>query len=102
MKKQVSEPAKPFRQKKGRIEHIGDSRKFARKRAVNVSVDAEVLSAAKEAGLNLSLALEDALRRLVQDARDAKWRHENRAAFESYNRLVEKAGFFGEEFQDWE
>jgi len=72
------------------------------KRAVNLSIDAEILDAAKAQGINLSRTLEIALAKLTQDAREAKLREENREFVESYNRLIERAGVFGEEFQDWD
>ncbi|MBI3675574.1 MAG: type II toxin-antitoxin system CcdA family antitoxin [Proteobacteria bacterium] len=102
MKKHVAEPAKPFRPKgNDLVPHIGGKRSPARKRAVNVSLDTEILDEAKRMKLNLSRTLEDALRGLVQEERNARWRRENRATIESYNRLIEKAGVFGEEFQEW-
>ena len=76
--------------------------KLGPKRAVNVSVDAEILAAAKAQGINLSQTLEDELRKRTQEAREAKWREENRESIVSYNRLIERAGVFGEEFQDWD
>ena len=32
----------------------------------------------------------------------AKWRRQIRDCVDSYNRLIERAGVFGEEFQDWD
>jgi antitoxin CcdA len=52
--------------------------------------------------INLSETLEEELRKRVQAERDEKWRNENRAAIESYNRFIEKNGVFGQEFQDWD
>ena len=82
--------------------HIGPGPKPGPRRAVNLTIDAEILAAAKAQGINLSQALEDELRRLTKKAREAKWQEENREAFESYNRFIENAGVFGEEFQDWD
>jgi antitoxin CcdA len=102
MAKQFSDPPGPFRGKaEQRLPHIGE-RKPGRKRAANVSIDGEILAAAKEMKINLSETLEAELRKRVQEQRDEKWRKENRSAIESYNRLIEKCGVFGEEFQDWD
>jgi antitoxin CcdA len=102
MAKQFSDPPRPFRGKaERRLPHIGE-RKVARKRAANVSIDGDILAAAKEMNINLSQTLEDELRKRVQAERDEKWRNENRAAIESYNRFIEKNGVFGQEFQDWD
>lgn len=82
--------------------HIGPGPKPGPRRAVNVSIDAEILAAAKAQGINLSQTLEEVLRKLTQEARDAKWAEENREVIESFNRFIEKNGVFGEEFQDWD
>jgi|ERR1700704_671384 antitoxin CcdA len=103
MKKQLSQSAKPYgaKSKKRRGAHIG-GRKQGKRRAVNLAIDEEILAAAKAQKINLSETLEDELRKRTQAAREAKWRIENREFIESYNRLIERAGVFGEEFQDWD
>jgi antitoxin CcdA len=98
MTNEMDDPPTPFRY--GGLS--GPGRKPGPKRAVNLSIDAEILAAAKAQGINLSQLLEDALRKRTQEAREAKWREDNRASVESYNRLIERAGVFGEEFQDWD
>ena len=92
------ENSRPFRHSG----HIGPGPKPGPRRAVNLTIDAEILAAAKAQGVNLSQVLEEELRRLTKKAREAKFREESREAVESYNRLVERAGVFGEEFQDWD
>jgi antitoxin CcdA len=102
MARQFSDPPRPFRGKsERRLPHIGE-RKPGRKRATNVSIDEDILAAAKTMKINLSETLEEELRKRVQAERDEKWRKENRAAIESYNRFIEKNGVFGAEFQDWD
>ena len=71
-----------------------------KKRAVNLSVDAELVAEAKEFGTNLSATLEKALRTEHRDKRWAKWREENRAAVEAWNRLVEEDGLWAEKYRD--
>jgi antitoxin CcdA len=95
---EFDENSKPFRHSG----HIGPGPKPGPKRAVNLTIDAEILAAAKAQGINLSQTLEDELRKRTQAAREAKWREENRESIESFNRLIERAGVFGEEFQDWD
>lgn len=97
MKKQLDDPAKPFRHRG----HIGPGPKPGPKRAVNVSIDAEILSLAKEQKINLSQALEDELRKRTKDAREAKWREENREAIESYNRFIAKHGIWSGKYRKW-
>jgi len=102
MKKQLSESSKPYRAKPKRrhVPHIGQ-RKPGRKRAVNLAIDEAILAEAKAQGINLSQMLEDELRRRTEKQRIQRWQKENRKSLESYNRLIERAGVFGEEFQDW-
>ena len=76
---------------------VGESRKSAksRKRAVNLSVDAELLAAAREHGLSLSYVLDGALRQHLAAARADAWARENRQAVDAYNARVERNGIFG-------
>jgi antitoxin CcdA len=92
--KQFQEEPEPYRHSG----HIGPGPKPGPKRAVNVSIDAEILAAAKAQRINLSQTLEDILRKLTEPARLAKFQE----SIDSYNRLIERAGVFGEEFQDWD
>ena len=94
MTKQFDDSQKPLRHPFGR--------KPRPKRAVNVSVDAEILAAAKAQGINLSTVLENELRRLTEDERVRRFTEENKEFFDSYNAYIERNGVFGEEFQDWD
>jgi antitoxin CcdA len=80
--------------------HIGPGPKPGPKRAVNVSVDVEILGVAKEMGVNLSKVLEDALRRMTEDERVRRWQIENKAFTDSYNAYIERNSVFGEELLD--
>jgi antitoxin CcdA len=62
------------------------------KRAANLSIDAELLASAKEAGINLSATLEDRLREILREREREKWRAENREAIEAYNERVDREG----------
>jgi antitoxin CcdA len=70
---------------------------MAPKRATNVSVRSDLLAAAREAGVNLSAALERALTEELAEARRMKWREDNREAIAAYNKHVEKHGTFSED-----
>jgi antitoxin CcdA len=101
MTKGFKDPAKPFRREaEFRVEHIGQ-RKPARKRAANVSVDEDILAAAKKMKINLSQALEDELRKRVQAERERQFQKEHKEAFESYNRFIEKNGVWGAKYRKW-
>lgn len=73
------------------------SKSTAPKRATNVSVRSDLLAAAREAGVNLSAALERALTEELAEARRMKWREDNREAIAAYNEHVEKHGTFSED-----
>jgi len=72
-----------------------------KKKAVNLSVDAELVAEAKAAGTNLSAVLERALREELREQRWQKWREENREAIESMNRYVEKHGLLSDKYRTW-
>jgi antitoxin CcdA len=63
--------------------------KTAPKRAVNVSINADLAAKAKSLGVNLSEALEARLGELVAVAERQRWRAENAEAIEAYNERVE-------------
>jgi antitoxin CcdA len=93
MAKGFSEEAKAFR--------FARQRKSAPKRAVNVSVDSEVLAEAKAMGINLSQTLESELRKQVRQAKIDRWSEENKGAIDSYNRFIEEHGIWSEEYRKW-
>jgi antitoxin CcdA len=71
------------------------------KRATNVSVRSDLLAAAREAGVNLSAALERALIEELAESRRKKWREDNREAIEAYNDHVEKHGTFSDDVRSF-
>jgi antitoxin CcdA len=95
---------KQFRKSSERFRHsgrIGQLPKPGRKRAVNVTVDEDILSDAKQLGMNLSQVLEDELRRRVKEDKTRRWQEENREAIEAHNRFIEKHGIFGAKYRPW-
>ena len=103
MKKGFSYPSKRLRAKEQprHSGHIGSDQKPSPKRAVNVSIDAGILAAAKRQHINLSQTLEDELRKRTQEAREAKWQEENREGLESYNRFIAEHGIWSEKYRRW-
>ncbi len=69
----------------------------ARKRATNLSIDGDLLKAARDAGVNLSAALEEALLHKVAAKRRAQWVEENKDAIAAYNAYVDEHGVFSDE-----
>jgi antitoxin CcdA len=61
----------------------------APKRAVNVSVNADLAARAKALGVNLSETLEMRLAELVAAAERQQWLADNAEAIEAYNERVE-------------
>lgn len=95
MKNGVSDPARSFRAPSASVKNRGN------KRPANVSVDAQVLAAAKAMNINLSAVLEEALRQRLREERRRHFERESRAAIESYNRFIEENGLWGEDYRDW-
>ena len=73
----------------------------APKRAANLSINRDLLRQAREQGINLSKALEERLCEMLLELKRQRWREENRAAIESYNRRVEEEGVFSDEMRSF-
>lgn len=59
---------------------------------VNLTIDAAVSAEARALGLNMSRLAEDAIAAAAREARNRKWREENREAIDAYAREIEKTG----------
>ncbi len=66
------------------------------KKAVNLSVNRELLDRARAAGINLSHILESVLDQKLRDEARERWLAENRTGIEAYNEDVEKHGVFSD------
>jgi antitoxin CcdA len=66
------------------------------KKPVNVSIQSELLEAARAEDINLSATLEAALAHELRIRRRDRWRAENAGAIEAYNRDVDQNGSFGD------
>jgi antitoxin CcdA len=67
------------------------------KKAVNLSIQSELLDAARAENLNLSATLEAALADQLRIRKRERWRIENEAAIEAYNRDTDENGSFGDQ-----
>jgi len=74
---------------------------MGKKRAVNVSIQTELLDAARAEDINLSATLEAALADQLRIRRRDRWRAENEAAIEAYNRDVDENGSFGDKMRSF-
>ena len=68
----------------------------APKRAANLSINADLLSKAKELDINLSATLEQALIEALRKRQRDQWVAENQGAIEDYNEHVDKQGVFSD------
>ena len=66
------------------------------KKAVNLTIDSDLLAQAREFGINLSGELETRLEQILKAERWARWQEENRAAIEAYNRRIARRGLFSD------
>jgi len=69
----------------------------AKKRAVNLFVDVELLEEARRLRINISETLERRLRTIVKTEQERRWLEENREAIEAYNRRVAEYGLLSDE-----
>ena len=68
----------------------------APKKPTNLSLNSDLLRQARDLGINLSAALEEALEDLVRRRRSEQWLAENRKAIEAYNEYFEKHSVFSD------
>ncbi len=94
MKKGVSDPQRRFEVAPGQTRRSGQRPK----RAVNLSVDAELLKVAKEMNVNLSRALERALDELTAEERAKRFYEENKISIDAYNAYIERHGTLAEQY----
>jgi antitoxin CcdA len=62
------------------------------KRAINITMSADIIADAKALGINVSQACERALVAEIRETQNARWREENREAIEGWNDWVEANG----------
>lgn len=68
----------------------------APKNATNLSINADLLSNAREMGINLSATREQALLEALKKRLSEQWLLENRAAIAAYNDHIEKQRVFSD------
>jgi antitoxin CcdA len=64
----------------------------ASKKATNLSLNASVLEAAKEMGMNISQTVDTLLADEVKRRYWEKWRDDNKDAFAAYNERIQREG----------
>ncbi len=68
----------------------------APKRAINLSLNAEVLETAKAMGMNISQTVDELLTREVVQRSLQQWNDDNREAIAAYNARIEREGTFSQ------
>ena len=68
----------------------------ASKKAVNLSIDADLLREARDRNINLSATLERALTAFLNQSRRDRWLADNKLGIEAYNDDVDENGAFGD------
>lgn len=76
------------------MRHVYD--RNAAKQAANLSINEDLLNAAREAGVNLSAVLEEALVEKVAAVKRKHWVRENKDAIAAYNDFVAENGVASE------
>jgi antitoxin CcdA len=69
----------------------------ARKRAVNLFVEVELLDEARRLNINISETLEQRLRSLVRAEHERRWLEDNQEAIAQYNRRVAELGLLSDD-----
>ena len=72
------------------------SARQAKKRAVNLFVDVELLDEARRLNINISETLEQRLRSLVRAEQEKRWLQENRDAISSINAFIDRHGLLAD------
>ena len=73
----------------------------AQRKAVNLSIDSDLLQQAREMKINLSKTLEAQLERMIREERARRWKEENREAMEAFNRWMEEHGVFSDRLRQF-
>jgi antitoxin CcdA len=73
------------------------SRPPAKKRAINLFVDAELLDEARRMRINVSETLERRLSAIVRAEQGKRWLVENQAALTAYNQRVSSHGILSDD-----
>jgi len=78
------------------VSSVRDEPRPRGKKAVNLSIDAALLHAAREQHINLSATLERALSEALRQGRQEQWLVENQAGIDAYNEQVGRHGAFAD------
>lgn len=86
----------PFTRENSAVHVVRGHRRPVVKKPVNLSIDAELLNAARGSNINLSATLERALHDELRKSRRERWLAENRSGIMAYNQQVAVHGAFAD------
>jgi antitoxin CcdA len=69
----------------------------APRRAVNLTANSELVNRVRNEKGNLSSLFEQSMVAFLEERELTRWKEENRAAFDSYNRMIEERGSVSED-----
>ncbi|WP_297198892.1 type II toxin-antitoxin system CcdA family antitoxin [uncultured Pluralibacter sp.] len=69
------------------------------KKTISVTLEPALLQQAREAGINLSALLTEALEQEISAKGVERWKQENRAAVEELNRITEEHGLLSDDYR---
>jgi antitoxin CcdA len=75
--------------------------KSTQRKAINLSIDSDLVERARALGLKLSGLAEAAIRKAVHAEEARRWQTENAEAIEAYNRLVAEEGLLSDHVPGW-
>ena len=73
----------------------------APKKAINLSLNSDLLAKARDLKVNLSATLEQALNDKLKSIEAEKWKTDNKAAIQAYNEFVQDNGCLGDEYREF-
>ncbi|QWT40335.1 type II toxin-antitoxin system CcdA family antitoxin [Dickeya dadantii] len=69
------------------------------KKTVSVTLEPALLQQAREAGINLSATLAEALKREIRASEAEQWQRENRAGLQELNRITDEHGLLSDDYR---
>ncbi|WP_343550944.1 type II toxin-antitoxin system CcdA family antitoxin [Pantoea sp.] len=69
------------------------------KKTVSVTLEPTLLEQAREAGLNLSAILSQALQHEIRASEAEKWKQENSDGLQELNRIIDEHGLLSDEYR---
>jgi antitoxin CcdA len=71
------------------------------KKPVNLTINSDLLAAARKAKINLSAALESALMEQLRESQRERWRRQNASGISVYNENLATSGLFGDRLRSF-